>query len=202
MEYHFVGKNLGYGAGHNYAIRKMIDRFEYHLVVNPDIYFEVGVLDGLIGFMDAHREVGLVSPKILYPDGSIQYLSKRLPKPLDLFGRRFLPFFMLQKRRDYLEMRETGYDREMDSSFLSGCFMFFRTEALLQVGLFDERFFLYCEDLDITRRIAERYRCVFLPSISVFHHFGKGSYKSLRMLGIHVVSAVRYFNKWGWFPLW
>ena len=58
VEYHFVGKNLGYGAGHNYTMIKVINRFEFHLVVNPDIYFDAGVLEGLIRYLDDHGEVG------------------------------------------------------------------------------------------------------------------------------------------------
>jgi GT2 family glycosyltransferase len=76
--------------------------------------------------------------------------------------------------------------------------MFLRTEALEEVGLFDERFFMYPEDIDLTRRIHSKYRTVFYPDVSIIHHHAKDSYESIKMLKIHIVNIIKYFNKWGW----
>jgi hypothetical protein len=81
---------------------------------------------------------------------------------------------------------------------LSGCFMLMRKKALLECGVFDERFFLYFEDVDLTRRIHERYQTVYYPHVKITHRHDKGSYKSPRLLFYGIRSAVRYFNKWGW----
>jgi GT2 family glycosyltransferase len=76
--------------------------------------------------------------------------------------------------------------------------MLFRTAALRKIGLFDEQFFMYPEDIDITRRMNAEYRTVFFPGASIVHDHAKESYKSRRFLWIHVKNLIRYFNKWGW----
>jgi GT2 family glycosyltransferase len=77
--------------------------------------------------------------------------------------------------------------------------MFFRLSALEKVGLFDERFFLYPEDIDITRRMHKYFRTMFWPSVSIVHAHRAASYKNSKMLLIHMWNMVKYFNKWGWF---
>lgn len=157
IEYIFNNANLGYGAAHNIAMRKTLnDGVPYHLVLNPDVYFEVGTLEALYDFMQVNPDVGQVMPEVLYPDGSPQYLCKLLPTPADLIFRRFIPFSSWRKRHSVrYELRFADYDVLMDVPALSGCFMFFRTAVLEKSGLFDERFFMYLEDNDITRRIGE-----------------------------------------------
>lgn len=82
--------NCGYGAGHNIAIREAMEVGAiYHVIVNPDIYFGEGVLEQLVAYMNVNKEIGLVMPKILYPNGELQYLCKLLPTPFDLLLRRF-----------------------------------------------------------------------------------------------------------------
>jgi len=202
--YVFNNSNLGFGKAHNIALKKSIEKnIPYHLVLNPDVYFEKGVLEELYDFMENNKDVGLVMPKVLYPDGNIQYLCKLLPTPLDLFGRRFLNFGpfkkIVEKRNEIYELRFTGYDKIMEVPYLSGCFMFIRTEVLKKVGLFDERFFMYLEDTDLSRRIHRIAKTVYYPYVHIYHEYGKGSYKSLKLLYYHIKSAIKYFNKYGWF---
>ena len=86
----------------------------------------------------------------------------------------------------------------MNVPYLSGCFMFFRMSALKEVGTFDEHFFMYAEDIDITRRMHQKYETLYYPSVTIYHTFTRGSRKSLRLLRIHIVNIIMYFNKWGW----
>lgn len=192
--------NLGYGSGHNVAIRKAIELgATYHVVLNPDIYWTDNVIGELTRYMDENHDVGQVMPKIVYPNGETQYLCKLLPTPMDLIGRRFIPFKSYQKRHDYnYELHWTGYDREMEVPSLSGCFMFMRCSVLKDTGGFDERYFMYAEDLDLCRRIGEVSRTMFYPDVSVVHEYEKGSYKSGKLLKYHIKSIIKYFNKWGW----
>jgi hypothetical protein len=204
IEYIFNNANLGFGKAHNIALKRSIEEnIPYHLVLNPDVYFEGGVLEELHHFMENNPDVGLVMPKVLYPDDTLQYLCKLLPTPLDLFGRRFLNFGpfrkIVEKRNEIYELRFTGYDKIMEVPYLSGCFMFIRTEVLKKVGLFDERFFMYLEDTDLSRRIHRVAKTVYYPYVYVYHEYGKGSYKSLKLLYYHIKSAIKYFNKYGWF---
>jgi GT2 family glycosyltransferase len=97
------------------------------------------------------------------------------------------------------EMHASGYDKQMNVPYLSGCFMLLRTQAAAEVGLFDERYFMYPEDMDLTRRIHRRYQTIYYPEVSIVHEHSKASYKSLKMFGIHAINMCRYFNKWGWF---
>jgi len=197
--YHFTGKNSGYGAGHNIAIRQTIAlNLPYHLVINPDIAFDPAILSKIDDFMNNNPEIGLLMPKILYPTGEIQYLCKLIPTPFDLIVRRFLPKSWTRKRTEQFELRASGYDHIINVPYLSGCFMFLRTKALKEAGLFDERFFMYPEDIDLSRRIHRLYRTVFYPEVSVIHHHAQSSYVSTRMLFIHIVNLIKYFNKWGW----
>jgi len=200
ITYIFNNKNIGYGAAHNLALMKTIEQgIPYHLVINPDISFESNVLSVMVDYMDKNANIGHLMPKVFYPDGGIQYLCKLIPTPYDLFIRRFLPVSWSKKRTDKFELRASGYDKIMDVPYLSGCFMFLRTEALKEVGLFDERFFMYPEDIDLTRRIHRKYRTVFYPKVSIIHHHAQSSYVNYRMLIIHIFNLIKYFNKWGWF---
>ena len=200
IQYIHNSNNIGYGAAHNIAIRESIyDDVPFHLVINPDIIISDDTLPTLLAFIRQHAEVGQVMPKIVSPNGEVQYLCKLLPTPMDVFGRRFLPQSWMRKRNERYELRHTGYDKMMNVPYLSGCFMLLRTEAVKKARLFDERFFMYPEDIDLTRRIHRDYLTVYFPHTTVVHHHAKASYHSLKMLWIHVVNMCRYFNKWGWF---
>lgn len=192
--------NLGYGSGHNVAIRKAIeDGAKYHVVLNPDIYWTGDVIGELVRYMDSNPDVGQVMPKVVYPSGEIQYLCKLLPTPVDLIVRRFIPVKSYNDKHDYnYELHWTGYDREMEVPSLSGCFMFLRCSVLKEVGGFDERYFMYAEDLDLCRRIGTVAQTVFFPGVSVVHEYEKGSYKNKKLLKYHITSIIKYFNKWGW----
>jgi len=198
-EYLFNPANPGYGASHNRAMRMSISAgFDFHLVLNPDVYFDPGILETLVVFMEQNPDVGLVMPKVLHPSGELQYLCKLLPSPADVFGRRFCPRGRrFHKRNKKYELRFTGYDRVMDVPYLSGCFMLLRNAAIEKVGMFDERFYMYFEDTDLSRRMHREYRTVYYPHVFIYHEHQKDSYRSLRLLGIHIVSAVKYFSKWG-----
>ena len=191
--------NIGYGGAHNIAIREAIDAgSRYHVVVNPDIYFSQGVIEALVHYMDDRPDVGWVMPRVEYPDGQLQYLCKLLPSPADLFLRRFIPESLFRKARDKFELRASGYDHPMNVPFLSGCFIFLRVDALRKIGLFDERFFMYGEDIDLSRRMHAQYKTMYYPEVSIVHAHEKASYKSRRMMWVHISNIVKYFNKWGW----
>ena len=201
IHYIFNNANMGYGKAHNIAIRKSIEQnLPYHIILNPDIIIEKGALEKLTDYMEQHPEVGNIMPKIIYPDGELQYLCKLLPSPIDLILRRFIP---VKKWKDAInkryELHSFGYDKILNVPNLSGCFMFLRTEALKQVGLFDENIFMYLEDIDLNRRIHSKYQTIYYPEATVIHEHQKESYKSKKLLKAHIKSAIYYFNKYGWF---
>lgn len=196
------GKNVGFGRGHNLALKQLAGLgAPYHLILNPDIAFDVNALGKLVSVMDSKPDVGLVMPQVIYPDGSFQYLCKLLPAPIDLMLRRFLPDSfkrIAQKRIASYELRNMDYDVPAYVPSLSGCFMFARRSVLEAVGGFDQRFFLYMEDVDLCRRMLAVSRLLYWPGVTVAHAHQMGSYRSRKLLFLHVRSAIEYFNKWGW----
>ncbi len=191
--------NKGYGSGHNVALQKALEEgSHYHLVVNPDVWFGAEVIPTLWRLMEEDETIAQVMPKVLFLNGSVQCLAKLLPTPLDLFGRFFLPGKLIAKRNDRFELKHSGYDKTMNVPYLSGCFMFLRMSALKSEGLFDERFFMYIEDTDLTRRLHVKYKTLFFPSVCIYHRFSRLSYHKWRLLLVHITSVIKYFNKWGW----
>lgn len=199
IEYVHDPRNTGYVA-HNQAMKKSIDQgFVYHLVLNPDLVFDPEVLSKIVAFMNDNSDIGLLIPKIFYPDGRLQYACKLLPTPADLFLRLILPRLWTGKIMKSFDLRFSGYDRVMEVPYVSGCFMFLRNSILEETGLFDERFFMYAEDIDLSRRIYIHSRSVFYPEVSITHRHTAASYRSFRLFKIHVKNVCQYFNKYGWF---
>lgn len=201
VEYIFNnGKNLGYAKAHNIALRRTISSgIPFHLVLNPDVLFDVDVLPRLVTKMLSDNSIGLLMPKVLSPDGKIQHLCKLLPTPFDLLLRRFFSKHYARKKQSRFEMRFLNYEEEMLVPYLSGCFMFMRTDVLTKVGLFDERFFLYPEDLDLSRRMFIQAKNLYFPEVEIVHAHERSSYKSVRLLSLHAWNMCKYFCKWGWF---
>lgn len=200
IQYHHNPANPGFSTSHNQAISSIKDT-DYHIVLNPDIYFEPAVIPELIDYLDQNTEIGLIQPKICFPNGNIQYLCKRYPSLLVLFLRRFVPtslHVLFQSYLDWFEMKDTEYNKIMDVVYLSGCFMLFRKKYLDEIGYFDEHIFMYFEDADITIRMAEKYRSVFYPHVQVSHYWARGSYSSWKLAAINIQSAFYFFCKHGW----
>lgn len=180
--------NNGYGAANNIAIKKAMEQdSDYHLVMNPDVWWNEESLSSLLKALEEDPSIGLIAPQILNPDGSIQYSCRELPGPLSLIKNRLFP----SRKTEHLQPPVN------QSFYLLGAFLLFRIEALRDIGLFDERFFLYPEDIDISRRMQKKWKVVYDPRVNVFHEHNRASAKSLRMFMIHVVNMVRYYRKWG-----
>lgn len=200
---HYIhNDNIGYGASHNIAIKEAIYMgSDYHIVLNPDISFSSEVLPKLVEVMNSNSDIGYILPRVIYPDGELQYLCKLLPTPFDLIIRRFLPRInYLNILKDKYELRMSGYDKIINPPCLSGCFMFMRLSVLKEYNLlFDDHFFMYCEDFDLIRRIHRVAKTLYYPEVTIIHNHEKASYKTKKMLMVHIKSAIYYFNKWGWF---
>lgn len=167
---------------------------------NPDIRFSAEVLSSLINFMEENKDASYVLPKVVYPDGKIQYLCKLLPTPSDLIFRRFLPKTKwTEKKNDRYCLKSSGYDKVINPPCLSGCFMFMRLSVLAENNIFfDDSFFMYFEDFDLIRRLHRVSKTLYFPNVQIVHDHQKASYKNRKMLWVHIRSAVRYFGKYGW----
>lgn len=200
ISYFHSSKNVGFGAGHNLALKQIGLSSEVHLFLNPDLLFSPDVLPKLLDFFQNDLNIGAAMPKVLYFSGADQRLCKLLPTPLDLIFRRFFPFkkFQLWINRRY-ELWDLKGHNVFECPNLSGCFLLCRTSVLQFLGGFDERYFMYLEDVDLVRRIGDSFKTLYIPSLEITHKYEKGSYRSGILLFHHVRSAVKYFNKWGWF---
>jgi len=202
VHYIFHGRNVGFGAGHNIAFSHCYGKSDFHLVLNPDVEFENPVLPSLTALLKTNAEISAVMPRIIYPDGSMQQLCKLLPTPADLLIRRFIPSpfkTIVEHLNQRYELHGLRQDRLSDVPVLSGCFLLVRTRLLEQLGGFDERYFMYMEDVDLIRRLNKLGRIVYMPLVTVSHVYAKESYRNRRLLMYHLKSAIKYFNKWGWF---
>jgi GT2 family glycosyltransferase len=192
-------KKSGYGENHNINLGRAEGR--YCVIMNSDMTVATDVFVVLRDYMDQHTDVGIVAPKILNPDGTPQGLNKRYPTLWDLVLRRFMPKRLrplFQRRMDYYEMRDVGYDRECEVSFLSGAFMFCRSDLIKKLCGFDPRYFLYFEDADLSRRVQQTHRTVYYPATAVTHYWERAAHKNWKFTWIFMQSAWRYFNRWGW----
>lgn len=199
VQYIFSGKNIGYGKGHNIALKEILNKSEFHLVLNSDITFSSKVIPTLTSFIAKNSDIGLILPKILSKNGDVQYLCKLIPTPLNLILRLPMLLSLFKSKRSRYQLEFTGYNNTMESPCLSGCFMFLRVAALKEVGLFDERYFLYAEDIDLSRRIQEKYKTTYYPEVEIIHYHSKESFKNKKLMMVHISSIIKYFNKWGWF---
>jgi hypothetical protein len=193
-------ENVGFGAAHNRAIRQACLTSDLHLILNPDIRFGADVLKEIAACFRREPKLVVAMPRVVYPDGSLQRLCKLLPTPIDLIARRFMPVRNLRRRLDYrYEMHDLCQQRLSEVPTLSGCFLVARSDALIEADGFDERYFMYMEDVDLVRRLAMKGKSLYVPTAEVVHEYAKGSYRNYRLLSYHIHSAIRYFNKWGWF---
>jgi GT2 family glycosyltransferase len=199
VSYHFCNGNLGYGRAHNIAIRAAAGRSRYSLVMNTDITYSRDTIPYLVAFMDRNLQAGMTAPKILYPDGTLQYVCRLLPHPGNLILRRFLPGISLTRRADArYELRWWKHDQVANIPYFQGSFMLMRTDRSIEVGGFDERFFLYGEDIDLTRRLHAISETLYIPDVHVIHEYRRYSKHSLRGTWYGIQNNCRYFNKWGW----
>ncbi|PAM94411.1 glycosyl transferase family 2 [Flavobacterium sp. IR1] len=192
--------NPGFGAAHNIAILKAIEKgSKYHFVVNPDIYFDGKVISSMVDFMDKDSSIGMMMPQILNLDGTIQNLPKLLPSPVSILLRKLKkPAGIYQKFINRYELREVGEKVIYNAPILSGCFTLLNLEAIKKIGVYDDNYFMYFEDWDLSRRIHQHYKTIYFPLVSVYHGYDSGANKSSKLFKIFLNSSITYFNKWGW----
>ncbi len=190
-----LSENRGFGYGHNQVL-PLLDS-DYHLIINPDITFDTDVLTPLCAYLREHPDVVMVTPQIYNPDGTVQPVPRRTPKyrymaagKLERFGSVF------RKWRAEYTMSDRELTKPTDITFCTGCFMLVRTEAWRKLQGFDDRFFMYCEDADLTRRALQLGRVVCVPSVGVTHEWERGSSKNGKLFRIHLSSMRKYFKKW------
>lgn len=189
--------NPGYGGGNNLALKQSDCR--YHLVLNPDVLMAENNLSIALDYMNSHKDVGLLTPDAVDEFGERQYLAKRMPSFLVLFGRavnwNFLRARITDKLHHYEYRDLIPSQQPLEIELASGCYMFLRTCTVQQVGGFDSDFFMYFEDFDLSRRIAKVSRVVHHPELKIVHYGGGASRKGLLHLRYFFISYLKFINK-------
>jgi hypothetical protein len=199
IEYCFIGKNIGFGSGHNTIISKIKGRSNYHLILNPDVTFEPSVITKLIEVLKTDEDSSVIQPKVLFPNGKHQFSSRKFPSIFELIVRRlgFLkPFFRLTIERGEYRDKDLSKPYYVDS--FTGCFQLFKTNDFVEINGFDERYFLYMEDVDICRKLEViNKKKLYYPYEKIYHKLEKGSSKNIKLFLHHSISVFQYFYKWG-----
>jgi len=201
VKYFHNPANPGFGSAHNLAIKKSIEiGSTFHFIVNPDIVLNKHVVSKLIKIMEQDSRIGMVMPKILNLDGATQFLPKLLPSPFSILFRKIkIPKVFYDRFIDRYELRSVPEDKVYNSPILSGCFTLLNLKAIKEIGMFDDKYFMYFEDWDLSRRMHKVYKTLYYPKVAVYHGYNSGANKNLKLSFIFIKSAVYYFKKWGWF---
>ena len=194
VSYIRTGKNLGFGGGHNYILPMLDSR--YHAIVNPDIILESDAFSPLSAFME-DEHIGMCVPRLCDEKGELLAVYRRELTVAELFIRMFAKG-LFRKRQAYHTMQDMDYTKPFDVPFAQGSFLFIRTQLFLQIGGFDDHFFLYMEDADFCKRVNEVSVLRYCPQAEVIHKGQRGSHKSWKLFCIHLKSMWIYFQKWGW----
>ncbi|MFA6321880.1 MAG: glycosyltransferase family 2 protein [Candidatus Buchananbacteria bacterium] len=196
--------NGGFAYGNNLGIKAA--KGKYVMILNSDIAIVSGVIEKMYHYLEHNESVGMIGPKLIYPDGTIQYSCRRFPNtfvPLyrrTIFGK--LPF--AQNSVNQYLMIDIEHDKTIPVDWLFGACLLIRQSILVKVGLFDERFFMYFEDLDLCRRFWEnKSQVVYFPEVVLVHYHTRFSAEREGILGvfklggrIHLISGIKYFLKY------
>lgn len=200
MVYRDQVENRGFGAGHNAALSGL--ESDVHLILNPDVETGESALENGLARLRDEPDLVLLSPRVCAEDGRQEYLCKRYPSVLVLLLRAFAPGFIqnwFRRRLDHYQMTDVCSDyRAVEVPLASGCFMLVPTRALQAVAGFNERYFLYFEDFDLSLRLRGEGRLLFDPAMRIVHHGGYAAQKGCRHVSYFVRSGIRFFNDHGW----
>ena len=200
IEWVSTSVNGGYGAGHNAGLKRVTSRF--HLLLNPDVVLDQRAMREALQLLKNQPEVVLLAPVGVGTAGQPEYLAKGYPSVWVLALRAFAPQWLQRlnvKSLHRYEMRQGDESPETRGIELaSGCCMWIRRDALDQVGGFDESYFLYFEDYDLSMKLAQLGDVIESRAVTIIHHGGDAARKGWRHIGWFMTGAVRFFSRWGW----
>lgn len=203
-----AGGNVGFGAGNNAAFRRATG--EYVMLINPDLTVFPGEMEKLLAYADANQDIGIAGPKVENPNGTRQESCTRFPTPLmPLYSRTMLGSTSAGRdAMDRYHMRDVDHGDCHDTETVYGAAMLIRKKVLDDAGMFDERFFMYYEDVDLCRRAWMRgWRVCYAPVARFVHYHQRQSLirapwelLTNRIARVHIASGIRYFLKYRGMP--
>jgi len=193
-------QNLGFAKANNLALRQASG--DYVLLLNPDTELQPDILKKSIDFFQSRPAAGALGAKMSYPNGQPQPSVRRLPAvwPILLMLLKLPKLFpRLKSIANYLAV-DFDYSREQTVEQIMGAYIFMPRRVLEQIGLLDERFFIWFEEVDLCRRLRDAgYEIWFNPEVELIHHGGK-SFSQQALIAnqwIFFSSALKYFLKYG-----
>jgi len=172
-------ENSGFSKANNMAIRASDGRYVF--LLNSDAAIHAGALDELVKYADSNPQAGVMGPKVLNPDGSLQYSCRSFPNLWAGFFRntKLGKFFPNNKHLKAYMLSDLDHTKVSDVGWISGCAMLIRRSLIDKVGPMDEAFFMYCEDVDMCKRSWDA-GCpvMYVPMATVTHAIGKSSDRS------------------------
>lgn len=189
--------NLGFTGGHNLAIN--VARGHTVALLNSDTVVHPDAIRAITQFMREDPNVGIVGPKLLNPDGSLQMSCRRFPNPVAAaFRNTWLGRMFPNNKfvRDYL-MADFEHDKTCEVDWVSGAALFINRNVIDRIGVLDDKFFMYCEDVDYCKRAWDAgFKVVYLPTAVITHAIGKSSDQvPNRMIARFHLSMLRYYRK-------
>jgi GT2 family glycosyltransferase len=194
-----VGKNIGFGAGHNIIIDKIKNSSKFHLILNPDVSFKKDVIANLISQLENDTTIAMIAPKVLFPNKTHQYSCRRYPSAAELLTRRFAYLKPVFKATTFKgTYRDKNLKEPFYAEYITGCFHLYKTADFVALQGFDKRYFLYMEDVDICKKIdALGKKKLYYPKEEIIHVLKQGSSKNIHLFFRHTSSAIKYFLIWG-----
>lgn len=187
-------ENKGFGAGHNAVIKRV--RSDYHFVINPDIFVDKDTFGTLVSYLESHEDTGLITPKVLNTDGTEQHLPKYCPTIRYVIISKFPGFKYLRRR---YTRQDEGLREPTEIEFCTGCFFGARTSYLKKMRGFSNRYFMYCEDSDLSKRVMkDGKKIIFYPDTTVYHNWQRDNTGNLKGIFRFLRSLLVFFKKWGW----
>lgn len=193
VEYVFTNGNLGFGGGHNFILSKINSK--YHAILNPDIVLSEDVFSTIIDYMNTKPDVGMVIPKITDENGHIQHVYRKEVTVLDMFIRVFCKRLFPKRVADHT-LQDMDYTKPFPVPFGQGSFLVIRSNIFKKLGGFDDRFFMYMEDADLSKRVNQVSKLMYIPYATVVHKWERGSHKNIQLMIYHMKSMYYYFKKW------
>ncbi len=190
--------NIGFGRANNAVLPHL--RSRYHLIMNPDVTFDPGLLSRMISYMETHPNIAVLTPRVMNEDGTEQFLPKKRISVHYLLSGLFERFGGVFRRwRNEFTMADLDVVHPVPVEFATGCFLFIRTDVFLRLNGFDPRFFLYQEDSDLSRRVLEEKlgSIVYHPDMKVTHRWARENTRTFKGRMRQVRSVIKYFLKWG-----
>ena len=191
-------RSYSFAANNNVAFAHA--QSEYFLMLNPDTVLDAGAVDTVVKFMDEHRDCGLCGPKLVFPDGLLQYSCRRFPTVWSTLLRR-TPFRVLmptELRGVRHLMASVSHEKEMVVDWMLGACLLVRRDAIVGNGLLDEGFPLYCEEIDLCLRLKQGgWKSYYVPNAKVVHHHLAKSDSSLfcHASMLHFMSMMHFIKK-------